>query len=78
MQLLDAAVSTPYTDLLATLDELVGDGEPVVLDRKAAARARFQAMADVIDAAQNLPVESAGVLRRTRPAADRWRGRRTC
>jgi hypothetical protein len=77
MQLLDATVSRPYTDLLAALDEHVDDGKLVELDRHAAAKARFEAMAAVIDTAQSRPVEIVDVVRRTRPAANRRRGQRT-
>jgi hypothetical protein len=77
MQLLDATVSTPYTDLLATLDEHVDDGQLVQLDRHAAARARFQAMAEVIDAAQSLPVAVVQAPRRTTRSARRRRSGRT-
>jgi hypothetical protein len=77
MQVLDRAASTPYTDLLATLEELVEDTEPVVADRNAAARARFQAMGAVIDAAQSLPVQAVDRPLAKRPRAPSRRGRRT-
>jgi hypothetical protein len=77
MQMLDAARSRPYTDLLATLDELVSVADPVRHDGPSPARARYDAMVAVIAEAQNLPVTVEDPPRRSRPASDRWRGRRT-
>jgi hypothetical protein len=77
MQMLDAAKSRPYTDLLATLDELVTVEDPVPNGGVSPVRARYDAMVAVIAEAQNLPVTVDDPPRRARPASDRWRGRRT-
>jgi hypothetical protein len=77
MQMLDVARSRPYTDLLATLDELVTVPDPVPHGGPSPARARYDAMVAVIAEAQNMPVTVEDPPRRSRPASDRWRGRRT-
>lgn len=74
MQLLDAARSRPYTDLLATLDELVTAEEPAQQNHPGAARARYEAMAAVIDAAQAIVPERVERARWRRPHPQ---GRRT-
>lgn len=74
MQLLDTALSAPFTDLLATRDERVRDAEPTREDRNAAARARYDAMAAEIDAVQTVLPEAAA---RPRRRVRRAHGRRT-